>query len=536
MSYALTTLPTLRKCVRRWKRCPTCILTDRGPGFKEGYAKAAVSMGVRPTWRPAGMARGAPQVERCGGVSNQRIAAELRGHTGILAKYRRVSQSHDPALLAVYCLSEHNGLLERYFYETYDQLPHGGLNNRSPRDMREMSLKRDGERKHLEIEPDRFTIPHKGEGARQIVAAVEVLTMRTGLERTSLLRTEKFSCVLVSSRQHRAWCARCLKADEVPYEPLIWNVADVTHCSTHGTELIDRCPTCRRRQHFGAVGASIDHCQCCGSSLSDTNNDSALLPDDYRAWMARETARFLANIDDQQAVPGVFAQNIKVTMAACGGRRPLSRLLQVALNSLRSWEHGRNRMRLEVALRWAWVTSVPLGDLMCRSISESELKLRPSQCEWRPMGKAPSRKPTSKRYLTALAGILAKQPYVVPTKRMLLRQVGGSQKHPALNTPEVCQALESSKKSRKQLRYKQRVWAIVCRVRQAFAKLQASGLPVNSYSLCIQLGGGGDMVSPLARKYFSVLKQQYSNGHPMPDPNKRVPLDVREFWAHHGLT
>jgi putative transposase len=173
-SYALTTLPTLRKCLQRWKRCPSCILTDRGPGFKEGYAKAAVSMGVRPTWRPAGMARGAPQVERCGGVSNQRIAAELRGHTGILAKYRRVSQTHDPALLAVYCLAEHNGLLELYFYETYDQLPHGGLNNRSPRNMREMSLKRDGERKHLEIQPDSvFEIlslpgPTRGDGTAKV--------------------------------------------------------------------------------------------------------------------------------------------------------------------------------------------------------------------------------------------------------------------------------------------------------------------------------------------------------------------------------
>lgn len=81
-----------------------------------------------------------------------------------------------------------------------------------------------------------------------------------------------------------------------------------------------------------------------------------------------------------------------------------------------------------------------------------------------------------------------------------------------------------------------RVWAIVCRVRHAFERLHASGRSVNSYCLCIQLGGGGDMVSPLARKYFSVLKQQYSRGQPLPDPNKRVPLDVREFWAHHGLT
>ena len=153
-SYALTTLPTLRKCVQRWKRVPSSGLTDRGTGFKEGYAKGAIAMGMRPTWRPAGKGRGAPQVERVGGVSNQRIAAELRGHTGVLAKYRRVSKTHDPAERAVYIPEELTKILERYFFETYDNLPHGGLNNRSPREMRELSLERDGTRKHTEIVAD----------------------------------------------------------------------------------------------------------------------------------------------------------------------------------------------------------------------------------------------------------------------------------------------------------------------------------------------------------------------------------------------
>lgn len=73
----------------------------------------------------------------------------------------------------------------------------------------------------------RFTVPLKGEGARQIIAAVEALTMRTGLERTALLRTERFSCVLVQARPNRAWCPSCLKSDEVPYEPVIWNIRGV---------------------------------------------------------------------------------------------------------------------------------------------------------------------------------------------------------------------------------------------------------------------------------------------------------------------
>lgn len=262
-----------------------------------------------------------------------------------------------------------------------------------------------------------------------------------------------------------------------------------------------------------------------------------LLPDDYQAWVAEETAGFLAHFDGQKADNrDALVKNMKTTMVAFGGHKPLARMLRVALTSLLAWERGNNRMSLAVALRWAWVTSVPIWELLCRKIAPSEIKVQPSRSEWRPMPKAISMAPSSKSYLKALAGFLAIHPYLIPTKRMLIEQAGGHLKHPALKATEVCCALESSQKSRLRLRYKQRIWAIVCRVHRAFIWVQGSGLPLNSRNLCSQLGRGGVMISPLARKYFTVLKQQHTRGQLMPDPRKRVPLDVQEYWAHNGLT
>ena len=377
----------------------------------------------------------------------------------------------------------------------------------------------------------------KGERANRIVAAVEAATMRTGLVRTTLVRAEEYSCVLVCVRSHRAWCAACLKTDHVPHDRLLWNVGDVTHCSIHRTDLIERCPSCRRRQNFGAVGISIDCCAYCGASLMASVPVALLLPDDYQVWVAEETAGFLAHFDGQKADNRLaLIQNMKTTIAVFGGRKPLARILRVALTSLLAWERGDHRMSLAVALRWAWVTSVPIWDLLCRKIAPTEINVQASRSEWSPTPKGVSKAPSSESYLKALAGFLAINPYLIPTKRMLINKAGGHLKHPALNATEVRCALELSQKSRRRLRYKQRIWAIVCRVHRAFTWVQGSGLPLNSRNLCSQLGRGGDMMSPLARKYFSVLKQQHTRGQLMPNPRKRVPLDVREFWAHNGLT
>jgi hypothetical protein len=379
-------------------------------------------------------------------------------------------------------------------------------------------------------------VPLKGERAARIVAAVESVTMRAGLVRTTLMRSEKYSCVLAPTKEHREWCPNCLASDDEPYDRLVWNLKDYSHCSLHRTKLVDRCPTCQRSQKFGAVGGSIGHCAYCGGSLAAIKGGTLLMPFDYKMWVAREAAGFLAQMDKQHISQNVTAHNLAATMVVCGGLKSLSRLLRVSPATLRACERGNSRMKLDLALRWAWVTNLSIGDLMCRNVEMTEIKLRTGQKDWRPRTRHLSQPVSAAAYLEALNAFLASQPYAIPTKKILIRQVGGYPEHPANNAQVVLSVLEESKRSRKRLRYKQRVWAIVCRVYRAFILAERSGRPLNTRNLCRQLGRGGDMASPLAQQYFTVLKQQYTRGQIMPDPKKRVPLDVREFWAHHGLT
>lgn len=151
-SYHATTLVVLSKCIQRWKRLPCIIVSDNGPGFKEEYKEQPSNLGFRATWRRSGRGRDGADLERFIGVTQQRVGGRLRGRTGLVAKHLRLSKEHMPEVRAVYFPLDVGSIFEEYFFKTYDELPHDGLNGKTPRAVREASLRDHGARHHANIE------------------------------------------------------------------------------------------------------------------------------------------------------------------------------------------------------------------------------------------------------------------------------------------------------------------------------------------------------------------------------------------------
>ena len=151
----VTTMMVLRECVTRWGRLPEILFMDNGPGYKNtSLVLFAKYYGVQLCWRPPGKPRWGGSLERFGGDSNQRVADELPGATKILNKYRRLSKSHHPDTLAIFGLQAIAEVYRNWAYNEFDNLPHGGLNGRTPRAEREISLADHGARLHLKISDD----------------------------------------------------------------------------------------------------------------------------------------------------------------------------------------------------------------------------------------------------------------------------------------------------------------------------------------------------------------------------------------------
>ena len=134
-----------------------------------------------------------------------------------------------------------------------------------------------------------------GEDASAMVSALEAATSRRGLRAHTML---PFSPLFGQSNPsrvvvvgHRRWCPACFAhwaSDGTPlYEPLLWRLPAVTHCSVHRTALVRCCPRCGVRQRALALWVPIGVCWRCGHALSPEPEPAASRPassDDAARW------------------------------------------------------------------------------------------------------------------------------------------------------------------------------------------------------------------------------------------------------------
>ena len=143
--------------------------------------------------------------------------------------------------------------------------------------------------------------------ALAFAGALERLTSQRGLQG---LTVSGFGGVLdpnsVQSlgRNHKYWCAACFaawQADGSPlYEPLLWRFALVERCPVHRVGLLNRCPTCRRRQPLITQAVPIGHCVRCGHLLhrgtpvASVEEASLDVSDRWALWRSVALSRVLA--------------------------------------------------------------------------------------------------------------------------------------------------------------------------------------------------------------------------------------------------
>ncbi len=185
-AYALTFDPpsyrsclmVLRLCVKRYGRLPTAITVDGGPEFQSVYFEQSLALyQVRKHQRPAAEPRfGSPQ-ERLFGTMETEFLYHLLGNTQATREPRLNTRSTDPQRQAVWTLPALAERVQQWADEEYETMRHPAL-GMTPREAYELSLKRDGERRHRAIEYDdaflRATFPTTKKGTAKVEPGVGV--------------------------------------------------------------------------------------------------------------------------------------------------------------------------------------------------------------------------------------------------------------------------------------------------------------------------------------------------------------------------
>jgi hypothetical protein len=158
-------------------------------------------------------------------------------------------------------------------------------------------------------------------------------------------------------RTTRAWCAACydewLRAGQMIYEPLLWNIKAVTRCPIHHQDLLDRCPhqDCRQFVPLLTGLSPPTHCPHCGSSLAMPappvimSESLTEKPDeDIPQWYVNAIATLLSaapklsTIPPRERVSAGITAYISHTMSGSDG--VLARKLGIGKQLLRDWQMG----------------------------------------------------------------------------------------------------------------------------------------------------------------------------------------------------
>ena len=218
------------------------------------------------------------------------------------------------------------------------------------------------------------------------------------------------------------------------------------------------------------------------------------------------------------------------SVEAAGGKRALSRLLGVLPNAVTYWtRHGG--MRLDAALRWAWVTKLNLGELLTTPcvLRQDQLQVVPDT--WRRTTPRKARKKKSisaAKVLDTITLLAARDPFRAPTVREIIRTAGINSKHPALWDPACRQLINDLKRKERLLNLRERIWREAKAVNVAARKVTTSDCILSRRNVAGAMTKPGYFMAAFPRRYLDWLISRLAKTGAIPacDP----PRDVTAYW------
>lgn len=296
--------------------------------------------------------------------------------------------------------------------------------------------------------------------ARDLVHALEGLTLRRDLRFLTLLPWAEVLPPRGLVRPHHAWCPACYEewrqAGQVVYEPLLWSLMVVNSCSRHRQRLRSACPypDCQRLLPPLAQQSRPGHCPWCERWLGreqEPVGDEGLTQDElqWEGWVTRAVGELLA------AAPGLsvplgrelVAQAIdrQVRRVTGGNGSALADRLGVRMVTLSTWRRGRSIPCLGPLLRVCYrLGTEPLGflseDGTAATVRESDQAV-PLESPRRP--RAGRGHFDGGKVQRALESVLASDESPPPSLREIARRVGVHPSSLSHHLPKLCRAISA---------------------------------------------------------------------------------------------
>ena len=273
-----------------------------------------------------------------------------------------------------------------------------------------------------------------GSMTRDLVCALEQLTMQQDLHLLTML---SFGDIISSRnlfRDVRSWCPQCYQEwyerGDILYEPLLWSLKPVKYCSTHQTALVNKCLNCQQHNPSFSGKFQLGFCSRCHSWLGQVSGKKKSMDREkpvLELWRVEAVGALLAigiKSRNKLSAAHIPAQlSMLANEATSGNLAALSRRLKIPKNTLWLWWNGEVVPSLESSLR------------ICSHFDITLVQFFTGKME-----KCPSldnRRVPKQQSLTTLPG----QPFDLEVARLFLERVLAQEISPPLSVVEVSRRL-----------------------------------------------------------------------------------------------
>lgn len=357
-----------------------------------------------------------------------------------------------------------------------------------------------------------------GHLALDMVASLQLLTLRQDLRFLTLLTWANVLPPRGLLRRNRVWCPVCYETwrqtRQVIYEPLIWSLEVATVCPVHRCYLRSTCSylDCQASQPILGPNAQPGYCSCCKRWLGVTSTDlliesTAISAEelDWQTWIAQEVGALLIDALDLPTEPK--PQNIAnavqywVNVLTQGNAKAFANRLQISESAVSCWCSGKQRPQLGALLRLCRLFGGSLRNVFVQgsgAVNSSSF----DENSWGILAKRPKRSRRvfdHERVLSTLQDILDSQIVPPPAMRQVCQQLGYEHAIVYAHFPDLCQSISARYMAFQKERGKQRIQELCAEVKQAVLTVHQQGKYPSAYRVEALLAVPGFMRHPEAR-------------------------------------
>jgi hypothetical protein len=227
-----------------------------------------------------------------------------------------------------------------------------------------------------------YTLNGTAQCAQDWVTVLEGLTGMRPLRDLSMLAYRQVISGRDLIRQERAWCPHCFEdwreSGNPVYDPLLWSLAAVSTCTTHGTTLETSCPHCEQEMHLVAARSRSGCCCRChrwlGRRYLTSDSSSVDRTEFVTAVAIGELLSRAANLAQPPSREHLL-NNVRFCIEdlADGSTRRFSVATGIPFHAMVEWTASNRLLRLSYLVRICTLLGVPPLSLISHRITSDHV-------------------------------------------------------------------------------------------------------------------------------------------------------------------